>query len=501
MIAIDAIISQFSTEEQQEFVKYLKYKNKRHDTKNVQLFELLLAKYPAKEIPQKLYGNDNKTAYHGLRKRLWSALVDFMATQSLTHEVSAELDITKRILVARNLLLQKQYKTAFKILDKAEKKARDILHFSLLNEVYHTQIQYAHKTDFSPPLETLIEKCTANQQDFLQEEKLNMAYAVIQEKLQKVMYKGEVISLQTLIQETYERFEISQEMGLSYKSLYQLAQIVNSVAAVTKTYFAIAPFLLENYHDISNRLKQSEKHLFYHIKVLYLIANIFFRKKEFTQSVQYLTRMKEQMEQQKRRYYKDALLSYQCLLALNCNYLGEAQKAIALLEEMIQLKKYDLETMLDVHLSLIVCYFQQNEFKKAQQVFSKFYHTDKWYEEKAGIDWVLKKNLIELLLHIELGNISYVDSRFASFQRKYYPFLRKSGEARVIIFLKFVKQYYNAPEIVTSTAFHTEVEASFQWKTRVEEDIFVMSFYAWLKAKMHKTDLYTTTLELVNTNT
>ncbi|PTX58729.1 hypothetical protein C8N46_11237 [Kordia periserrulae] len=500
MIAIDAIISQFSTEEQQEFVKYLKYKNKRHDTKNVQLFELLLAKYPAKEIPQKLYGNDNKTAYHGLRKRLWSALVDFMATQSLTHEVSAELDITKRILVARNLLLQKQYKTAFKILDKAEKKARDILHFSLLNEVYHTQIQYAHNINSPSLLEELIGKCIRNQQDFLQEEKLNMAYAVIQKKLQKVMFQGEVISLQTLIQETYERFGVSKEMGLSYKSLYQLAQIINSVAAVTKGYFAVEPFLIENYHDISNRLKQSEKHLFYHIKVLYLIANIFFRKKEFTQSVHYLTRMKQQMELQKQRFYKDGLLSYQCLLALNYNYLGEAEKAIALLEEVAQLKKYDLETMLDVHLSLIVCYFQQREFKKAQQVFSKFYHTDKWYEEKAGIDWVLKKNLIELLLHIELGNISYVDSRFASFQRKYYPFLRKSGEVRVITFLKFVKQYYNAPEIVTSTAFHRQVEASFQWKARVEEDIFVMSFYAWLKAKMHKTDLYKTTLELVNTD-
>ncbi|WP_420574848.1 hypothetical protein [Kordia sp.] len=497
MIAIDTIISQFSTEEQQEFIKYLNYKNKRHDTKNVQLFKLLQANYPAKEIPKKLYGKDNKTAYHGLRKRLWSSLLDFMATQSLTHEVSVELDITKRVLVARNLLQHKQFKTAFKVLDKAEKKARESLHFSLLNEVYHTQIQYAHTTSFAPPLEILIEKFTANQKDFLQEEKLNMAYAVIKENLQKVVYKGEVISLQTLIQQTYKRFEISEEIGLSYKSLYQLAQIVNSVASVTKDYFNVAPFILENYKDISSRLKQTDKHVFYHIKVLHLISNIFFRKKEFPESLHYLDLMYGEMQKQKKRYYKSSVLQHQCLVALNHNYSGNSKDAIAILEDVVDVKKYDLEVMLDIHLSLIVFYFQQGAFKKAQQTFSKFYHTDKWYEEKAGVEWVIKKNLIELLLHIELGNISYVDSRFASFQRKYYPFLKKAGEQRVITFLKFVKQYYHAPEKVTSEAFKEAVENSFEWKDRIEEDIFVMSFYAWLKAKMNKSPLYETTLNLV----
>jgi tetratricopeptide (TPR) repeat protein len=420
-----------------------------------------------------------------------------MATQSLTHEVSDELEITKQILVARNLLLQKQYKTAFKLLEKAEKKAKAILHFSLLNEVYHTQIQYVNHVDDGELLAVLIEKCTANHQDLLQEEKLNMAYAVINEKLQKVVFQRETISLQQVMQQTFDRFEISNEIGLTYKSLYQLAEIINSVASVNKAYFAIEPFILDNYKDISSRLKQTDKHLFYHIKVLYLIANIFFRKKEFTQSLAYLRLMRQQMEQQKKRYYKDTLLQYQCLLALNYNYVGDSTKAISLLEEVVNIKKYDWEAMVDVHLSLIVFYFQQGEFKKAQKICSKFYHTDKWYEEKVGVEWVLKKNLVELLLHIELGNISYVDSRFSSFQRKYYPFLKQSGEKRVITFLKFVKEYYNAPEKVTSKTFHAAVEDAFDWKERIEEDIFEMSFYAWLKSKMYKTDLYQTTLELV----
>jgi hypothetical protein len=50
---------------------------------------------------------------------------------------------------------------------------------------------------------------------------------------------------------------------------------------------------------------------------------------------------------------------------------------------------------------------------------------------------------------------------------------------------------------VTSKTFKNTVETSFEWKLSVQEDIFVMSFYAWLKAKMNKSQLYETTLELV----
>ena len=41
------------------------------------------------------------------------------------------------------------------------------------------------------------------------------------------------------------------------------------------------------------------------------------------------------------------------------------------------------------------------------------------------------------------------------------------------------------------------MEQSFEWIGPEREDIFVMSFYAWLKSKMEKKLLYKTTLDLV----
>jgi len=142
-------------------------------------------------------------------------------------------------------------------------------------------------------------------------------------------------------------------------------------------------------------------------------------------------------------------------------------------------------------------YFQSNALKKAHQILSKLHHSDSWYQEKTDIEWVIKKNLMELLLHIDLGNTDLVESKFLSFKRRHFKYLKSIKQDRAITYIALVEQHYKNPENSTSTAFKTLVENSFNWVSHQEEDIFIMSYYAWLKSKIFKTPLYDTTLELV----
>jgi hypothetical protein len=48
-----------------------------------------------------------------------------------------------------------------------------------------------------------------------------------------------------------------------------------------------------------------------------------------------------------------------------------------------------------------------------------------------------------------------------------------------------------------SVDFKNLIQNSVEWKPREQEDIFMMCFYAWLKSKMEKRDIYELTLELV----
>ncbi|MBT8262576.1 MAG: hypothetical protein KJO05_07120 [Bacteroidia bacterium] len=88
-------------------------------------------------------------------------------------------------------------------------------------------------------------------------------------------------------------------------------------------------------------------------------------------------------------------------------------------------------------------------------------------------------------------------TRLKSFQRISFPKLKALDEYCAIRFVKLVKIYCDDPKAVTSLPFKEKVEYSFERKDAREEDIFVMSFYAWLKSKMELRPIYEITLELV----
>ena len=496
MTNLNDIISVLSSDNQQKFITYLEKKNKRNDTKNIELFNLLLkGELNSKAICTKLYGNQKKDAYHALRKRLYESLIDFTANQSLQEENSTNMQIIKYILASKSFLQQKQFKLAYKILDRAEKLALDHDMFPYLNEIYHTKIQYTYANP-SVDMEALILKFKSNQKNILLEDELNIVYTKIRQTLNSISYKGEVLDFQTILTNTFKAHQIDLNDSMSFKSLYQLVTISSISAFITRDYLKIEPFLIDTYNSITT-YKNKEKQPYYHILILFAIANALFRNKKFNESVSYLNLMHEHMNLNKKKHYNSFKLKYNLLKSLNYNYSNEQDKAIQILEPLKSLKHQDTETLLDIRLSLIVFYFQKNELKKAHNILSKFYHTDQWYTDKAGKEWVIKKNLIEIILHIELQNINLVESKLLSFKRSYSPYLKSINQQRVITYLGFVEMYYKNPEEVTSLVFKNKVENAFNWKEIHKEDIFVISFYCWLKGKMNNTDLFEATLHLI----
>ncbi|WP_299443432.1 hypothetical protein [uncultured Aquimarina sp.] len=492
MNTISSIIATLSSEEKRNFINNLKQKNKRNDTKNIQLFKLLDTSSDTKNLDIQLYGKSAKGAFHALCKRLHDSLIDFIATKSFESETSEEMEILKLLLSSRIFFEQKQYKIALKTIKKATLKAKTYDLFSILHEIYYTKIQYAH-VDPDTSLESLIHDFRHNQKLLQQEENLNLFYASIQNKL--TQNRDDITKT---IRDSLEKFDISITNDMTFRSLFKLLEIINQAANVTRNFHSILSFVEKTYQQIESKEQLTDKHLFYHIQILYYVANSYFRNKNFSTSQEYLKSMELQMIKQREKYYKRFFPQFKLLKALNQHYSGETEKASLALENFNYYKFKDQTTyILDLKLTLIVFYFQQSRFKEALRLFNELHHSDTWYTEKAGIIWVIKKNLTEILLHIELDHLDVVESRIKSFRKKHRTYLKNNNENRVLEFLSLAMAYYLNSDTIETDSFLSKIQKSLIQNSPDQEDIFAMSFYAWLKARVLKSDVYQTTLEVV----
>jgi hypothetical protein len=498
MNALHEISNMMNENDKKAFIQYLSKKNKRKDTGNIELFNSLKTddiKFSKKTLSDK----KSTDAYHALRKRLYDNMIDFMANRNFENDTSQENAILRLIVVSRLFFENKLEKTAFKCLAKAEVLAANIEHFSLLNEIYLTQIQFAH-FDLSQPIEKIIQNFKTNKKQLEYEQQLNLGYAVLRRELAAILHESRIVDFESLIKNTIETYGISLKQGLTFKSLYQILFIANEYASINNNYSLIEPFVVKSYRFISKKADLTDKHLYYHIYILYFIANFYFRNGQFTTSLNYLNSMFTELKKQSNKYYQRFCMRYFLLLSFNENYLGNFQKAIEIAEKSLALnKKTDPNDGNDIRLMLIVFYIQQNAGRNAVKEMAKLNHTDSWYEKKMGMDWTIKKCLVEILLHIQEENTELAISRIKSFKRRYKKYLLTVNEERVVHYLLFVEQYVMKPEIIKTEKFQKTIEGFIITSQNGPKDILIMSFLAWLLAKVRQKPIYETTLNLLTT--
>lgn len=485
-----SLVNTLSPEESIAFRSYLRAKNKRADTKNIILYDLLRKGTPIKDIDTLLYGKPNRNAYHALSKRLQDSLVDFIATRNFQTETSEDLQVFKYILTARILYEQNHPKPAQKILSKATAKARAFDLYSALLESYHTQLQYSH---LHPEinLKTLTLQSQQCQRHLLNQEKLNIAYAHLKRRL---TFSSESAKqpLQQTITYTMQEFSIDPTNGLTFKSLFQLLELINTAAHLEHNYKDALPFIENTYHSLSQKKHQASKQRFYTIQVLYVMANTYFRLRDFTQSQHYLNNMLLEMQSNQNKYYQRFLPKYILIQSLIHNYTGQGQEAIAIITSQ---KKKSIQSDPDIALALAMYYIQQGQYKKSQSTLNQLKHRDHWYEKTQGKDWLIKKDLVTLITYYELEYLDLFQSHLRRFRRTHQKIINAAPRAQH--FVSVISQLHLNPMLVDDARFRESVKSNFTTTSLEHEDIFMVSFFAWIKSKLKKTPLYETTLQLL----
>ncbi|WDF56724.1 hypothetical protein [Mucilaginibacter sp. KACC 22063] len=495
MDSLSELVDLLSDADKRLFKQYLQRKNKRNDVKNLLLLDLI--KTDDIDFSEKLYQSEkSKDAYHALRKRLQDNLLLFLSQKTFENSNAETYDALRLVVVGRFLLENDVIKVAFKCLDKAERLAGHLEQFNLLNEILLLKLQYAHLPG-AEDLKALTARFLKNQTEMQREAMLNMAYAFMRQQLQEIHLKGKIVNLTALIITTIRKYKIAVKDLMTYKSIYQILFIANEYAAIQQNYSLIERYINQTDKFIQEQANPKEPYLFYHISILYYLANFQLRQKDFASSTSYLKEMMNLMITDG-RYHLLFYLRYHLLAALNLFFTGDANNAILLLQQSLAHAKptSKLEDIEDLRISLTMFLAMCNDKGSLKQL-TLLTRTDAWYEKKMGMLWTIRKNLMEILVHAQFDNIELAMSRLSSFRRRYKKYLLKTSEERVLSYLKLVEKYLLKPGVINEMAYKKAV-LNLLHEPR-NNDIFTLSFIAWLMARWEKKTPYDIVLLIVNT--
>jgi hypothetical protein len=495
MDTLSELIDLLNKDDRRQFKLFLNNKNKRYDVKNIQLFELLETDDIV--LLNKLYKpTKNRDAYHALRKRLQDSLILFLSQKVFENTVSETYDILRLIVVARFLLENGLAKTAFKSLIKAERLAADLEQYNLLNEILLLRLQYIH-LDPHTDLDGLSERLLANQQQMQSEAKLHLVYAFLRRELQEIHLKGKIVDLAMLIIKTVRTHKVAIGDLMSYKSLYQILFIANEYADIQQNYGLIEKYVKRSHSFIQRQSLDvhKEKNLYHHLYILYFLANFHLRSQAFTDILLYLGEMSQLIETQK-RYKGQFFLRHQLLLALNYHFTGRGDEAMAIMRNALSTvnKSYNPEDIDDLRICLAM-FLAQHQDRESLRYLALLAHSEAWYEKRMGMLWTIRKSLMEILVQIQFGHVDVAASRLNSFKKRYKKYLINTREQRVIHYVSLVEKYLTHPEVISEHSFQQAVLDFLQQEEN--NDIFNLSFVAWLVALWDKRTPYQVVLSMV----
>jgi hypothetical protein len=501
MDKLQELVNTFSEDDKREFRIFINRQKSKKQRKDLGLFELICKQTPTKEIQNKLYKTPNKIAYHTLRKRLLKHLTDFIVLKQIDDDTTATSSITGLMSLSSYLFKNQSDDLGWRFLVKAEQTATINEQYELLNNIYHLQLKKS-ESEFAPDIDKIYKKWEANKELVNENEKTNIAYNFIKKELNEIKVTGEDKDLEEIINKLLKKYQLNDIVFKRPQILYKVLDLTRRVMLSRKDFYSFEPYVINTYNELIANHGFSKRNHFYKINILYMIAHILYRNRKFEQSNSYLRKMKESMNEYHQTYYQQFFLKHTMLKAANFTYLNQNEKSIDLLENIDEQteKKMPVEDQLNIKINLAVYYFNQGLYKKTNLLLQTLNHSDNWLEKKMGKEWVLKKNIIEILIQYELGNIDITLNRIRSFERNFADLINHKIYSRVFQFINTIKKIIDNPILLKDTVFKEQVENTLVIIPSEQEDLQAIAFYSWLKAKMTNSNYYEVLLNIANSS-
>ena len=118
-----------------------------------------------------------------------------------------------------------------------------------------------------------------------------------------------------------------------------------------------------------------------------------------------------------------------------------------------------------------------------------------------GLEWLINKNIGEMLAQFEMGNPDLALNRLRAIERlvRERSGVEDGGPYNFVLnYLTLVREVIDNPEAMQHPEFVSQVAQMPKSVPLQREDLQVLSFYSWLKSRMERRPYYEVLLELAD---
>ncbi|OFY62946.1 MAG: hypothetical protein A3H98_01670 [Bacteroidetes bacterium RIFCSPLOWO2_02_FULL_36_8] len=494
------IISTLKPDEHRSFRVFINHRRGKKERKDLALFDFLVKnkKVHKNDLYKKFYPESNQNAYHTLRKRLVKHLISFIALKNIEEDTTNRSFMLNLVSLSQYLFRKKRNRMAWKILSKAEKLAIKTKEYLILDSIYYEQIEKSG-TEFSPPLQSILDKKNKNRNLAVMSDKANTINQLLRHRMSEFSSTKKNFNLNELLNEELLKNVEDMELGSDPKFINNVISVFRATVIAGGDYLLFEKFVLEKYHTLEEMNRFDRYNHYYKLNILYIISHTFFRNFKFEESLNYLDQLYRNMLLYNKVHFEEFNASYLILISMVYAYSGNNNLAIQILEQIVSMPPHKLEIQQRTicRLNLAVLYHQVKNYHKAIQVLMQISHTDKWMKKNFGKYNALKKQVVECIIHHDNGNLDFVETRLRFIQKSYSDLLNHPEYEREKLFFRLFRKLNTDPNVAEQENFQKDLVRLKKLGFRETLDLQIISFYAWLESKVKRGVYYDTLIELI----
>ena len=145
---------------------------------------------------------------------------------------------------------------------------------------------------------------------------------------------------------------------------------------------------------------------------------------------------------------------------------------------------------LNLSLNLAGFFCISQNYKKANQIILNLNQSKEVYLKTMGKEWVLRKDMIKVIIMIELGHVDLADKLIKAIKIDNDAMMEKKQYKMVKPFIILINKYLDSPFEV-NLSFLNEIENDAKLdKQKTFQDPILIIYYAWLKSKFSNKKVY-----------